>query len=157
MALQYEDLLLPLVVMLTIPLGVTGGLFLLWITGSTLDIMAAIGFIVILGLIVDDPILKVETLVRLEKQYIQEGMIRDERLLSRIIHEAGDQCLKPLLMVSLTTSIAMVPVLFLGGIGNDLQRPMALVVIGGLSIGTFFTTWFVPLAYWYLFKWKNKI
>ncbi|SFM59690.1 Multidrug efflux pump subunit AcrB [Chitinophaga sp. YR627] len=157
MALQYEDLLLPLVVMLTIPLGVTGGLFLLWITGSALDIMAAIGFIVILGLIVDDPILKVETLVRLEKQYMQEGMIRDEQLLSRIIHEAGDQCLKPLLMVSLTTSIALVPVLFLGGIGNDLQRPMALVVIGGLSIGTFFTTWFVPLAYWYLFKWKNKI
>ncbi len=67
LAIQYEDLLQPLVVMLTIPLGITGGMLLLWLTGGTLNVMAAIGFIVVLGLIVDDPILKIETLNRLEK------------------------------------------------------------------------------------------
>lgn len=156
LAVQYENLILPFIVMLTIPLGVTGGMFLLWITGSTLDVMAVIGFIVILGLVVDDPILKVETLNRLEKKYAGMGIPRDDALLEKILHEAGDICLKPLLMVSLTTSIAMVPVLLVGGLGNDLQRPMALVIIGGLTIGTFFTTWFIPLAYWYAAKWINK-
>lgn len=157
LAIQYEDLVQPLIVMLTIPLGITGGMFLLWATGGTLDVMAAIGFIVILGLIVDDPILKIETLNRLEKKYRSQGLQQNDKLLERMIHEAGDLCLKPLLMVSLTTSIALVPVLFVGGIGNDLQKPLAIVIIGGLTIGTFFTTWFIPLAYWYVAKWKNKI
>jgi multidrug efflux pump subunit AcrB len=156
LAIQYESLVQPIVVMLTIPLGITGGMFLLWITGGTLDVMAAIGFIVILGLIVDDPILKIETLNRLEKKYIAQGLKHDDQLLEKMIHEAGDICLKPLLMVSLTTSIALVPVLFVGGIGNDLQKPLSIVIIGGLTIGTFFTTWFIPLAYWYVTKWKNK-
>ena len=156
LAIQYEDLLLPLIVMLTIPLGITGGMFLLWLTGGTLNVMAAIGFIVILGLIVDDPILKVEVLQRLQKEYRLKGYETSDELLKKMIHEAGDICLKPLLLVSLTTSIAMVPVLWIGGIGNDLQKPMAYVIIGGLTAGTFFTTWFIPLAYWYLSKWRKK-
>lgn len=157
LAVQYEDLILPLIVMLTIPLGITGGMFLLWLTHGTLDVMAAIGFIVILGLIVDDPILKVETLNRIEKQYRHKGLYNDPELLEKMIHEAGSICLKPLLMVSLTTSIAMVPVLFVGGIGNDLQKSLAVVIIGGLTIGTFFTTWFIPLAYYYVKKWSKKV
>ncbi|WP_276482363.1 efflux RND transporter permease subunit [Paraflavitalea pollutisoli] len=159
LAVQYESLVQPLIVMLTIPLGVAGGLFLLWVTGGTLDVMAAIGFIVILGLIVDDPILKIETLNRLEKRYRAAGLPIDQQLMEQMIHEAGDICLKPLLMVSLTTSIALVPVLFVSGIGNDLQKPLAIVIIGGLTIGTFFTTWFIPIAYWYITvrsKKKNK-
>lgn len=156
LAIQYESLVQPVIVMLTIPLGITGGMLLLWLTGGTLDVMAAIGFIVILGLIVDDPILKIETLNRLEKKYFEQGLLHDDRLLEKMIHEAGDTCLKPLLMVSLTTSIALVPVLFVSGIGNDLQKPLAIVIIGGLTIGTFFTTWFIPLAYWYVTKLKIK-
>ncbi|MCX6300237.1 MAG: efflux RND transporter permease subunit [Bacteroidetes bacterium] len=152
LALQYESLIEPIIVMLTIPLGITGAVFLLWLTNSNLDIMAAIGFIVILGLVVDDPILKIETLNRLEKKYKAEGLVFNDDLLERMIHEAGDICLKPLLMVSLTTSIALVPVIFIGGLGNDLQKPMAYVIIGGLTIGTFFTTWFIPLSYWYIKK-----
>ncbi len=154
LAFQYESLIQPFLVMLTIPIGISGGMFMLWIMGGTLDVMAAIGFIVILGLIVDDPILKVETLNRLQKKYLNMGLKKDSQLLMRMIHEAGDICLKPLLMVSLTTSFALLPVLFVGGIGNDLQKPLALVIIGGLTIGTFFTTWFVPLAFWFLNKHK---
>jgi len=156
LAIQYESLWQPLLVMLTIPLGITGGMVLLWASGGTLNVMAAIGFVVILGLIVDDPILKIETLNRLHKQYMAEGRIMDDALLEKMIHQAGDICLKPLLMVSLTTSIAMVPVLFIDGIGNDLQKPLSYVIIGGLTVGTFFTTWFIPLAYWTMIKWKQK-
>jgi multidrug efflux pump subunit AcrB len=156
LAIQYENLVQPLIVMLTIPLGIGGGTLLLWLAGYSLDVMGAIGFIVILGLIVDDPILKIETLNRLSKEYEQKGLRFDHALLEKMIHQAGDVCLKPLLLVSLTTSIAMVPVLFIGGIGNDLQKPLALVIIGGLTIGTFFTTWFIPLAYWFVYKWTRK-
>lgn len=154
LALQYESTVQPIVVMATIPLGITGGMLLLWLTSGTINTMSAIGFIVVLGLIVDDPILKVEVLNRLEKKYLAQGLKPDEELLKKMIHEAGDLCLKPLLMVSLTTSIALVPVLLTGGIGNDLQKPLAMVIIGGLTIGTFFTTWFTPLAYYYLAKWR---
>lgn len=156
LAIQYESLLLPFLVMLTIPLGITGSMLLLWLTGGTLDVMAAVGLIVVLGLIVDDPILKIEVLTRLEKKYRLEGLKKDDQLMKKMIHEAGDICLKPLLMVSLTTSIALVPVLFINGIGNDLQKPLAIVIIGGLTIGTFFTTWFIPLVYWYYSKWIKK-
>lgn len=156
LAIQYEDLLMPLIVMLTIPLGVTGGMLCLWLSGGTLNIMSLIGFIVILGLIVDDPILKVETLKNLENKYKKDGLTFDDETLKKMIHEAGDRCLKPLLMVSLTTSIALVPVLFVGGIGNDLQKPLSVVIIGGLTIGTFFTTWFIPLAFWFISKWRLK-
>jgi multidrug efflux pump subunit AcrB len=156
LVIQYESMVQPLVVMLTIPLGVSGAMAILWLTGGSLNVMAAVGFIVVLGLIVDDPILKIETLNRLEKKYRAEGLAFNEGLLKRMIHEAGDICLKPLLMVSLTTSIALVPVLLIPGIGNDLQKPLALVVIGGLTIGTFFTTWFIPLAYWYSMRWKGR-
>ncbi len=156
LAYEYEDLLQPLIVMLTIPLGVSGALILLYLSGGTLDVMALIGLIVVLGLIVDDPILKVETLNRLTKKYQAQGVRFDEQLLKTIIHEAGDICLKPLLMVSLTTSVAMIPVFFVGGIGNDLQKPLALVIIGGLTLGTFFTTWLIPLSYWYLIKLRKS-
>lgn len=158
LAIQFESLLQPIIVMLTIPLGITGAMVLLYFCGGNLNVMTAIGFIVVLGLVVDDPLLKVETMNRLAKQYLEQGHEWNEQLLTRLIHEAGDFCLKPLILVSATTSIAMVPVLLFDGIGNDLQRPMAWVIIGGLSIGTFFTTWFIPLAYWYTQKWtiKNK-
>lgn len=116
--------------------------------------MAGIGFVVILGLVVDDPVLKVEVLTRLEKKYKAEGLKKDKHLMERMIHEAGTICLKPVLLTTLTTTFALVPVLFIHGIGNDLQRPFAIVIIGGLTIGTFFTLWFVPLAYWYASKWK---
>ncbi|OQP59827.1 efflux RND transporter permease subunit [Niastella populi] len=152
LAYEYEDLLQPLIVMMTIPLGVSGALLLLYVSGASLDVMALIGLIVVLGLIVDDPILKVETLNSLRSKYMAQGARFDEQLLKKIIYEAGDICLKPLLMVSLTTSVALIPVFFVRGIGNDLQKPLALVIIGGLTIGTFFTTWFVPLSYWYLIK-----
>ncbi|MBK9490767.1 MAG: efflux RND transporter permease subunit [Haliscomenobacter sp.] len=153
LALQFENLIQPILVMLTIPLGVAGALVLLYLQQGSLDVMAAIGFVVVLGIIVDDPILKVEVINRLFKTYESEGISRLQAL-EKAIHDAGDICLKPLLMTSLTTSLALVPVLFTPGIGSDLQKPMVYIIIGGLTMGTFFTTWFIPLAYWFITKKK---
>lgn len=153
LALQFENLIQPILVMLTIPLGVAGALMILYLQNSSIDIMAAIGFVVVLGIIVDDPILKVEVINRLRRNYTSKGLGKREAL-ELAIYEAGDVCLKPLLMTSLTTSLALVPVLFTPGIGSELQKPMIFVIIGGLTIGTFFTTWFIPLAYWLITKKK---
>jgi multidrug efflux pump subunit AcrB len=154
LAIQYENSVQPLIVMLSIPLGISGAVFLLWIFGFGLNVMTAAGFIVVLGLIVDDPILKVETLNRLAKYRFNHSLPLDAEAIGEMIHEAGHLCLKPLLLVSLTTSAALIPALIIPGFGNQLQKPMAVVIIGGLTIGTFFTTWFIPLAYWYMVKWK---
>lgn len=145
---QYENLVIPLIVMLTIPIGISASLFFLWLSGGTLNIMAGIGLIVVLGLIVDDPILKMEMIKRLEREYGYDKAPIDKNRYVSLIHEAGSMSLKSLLLVSLTTSIAMVPILIFSGLGNDLQRPLAIVIIGGLTVGTFFTLWFVPIAYW---------
>jgi multidrug efflux pump subunit AcrB len=69
LAVQFENLVQPLLVMLTMPLGVFGAMLLLYANGAALDVMAAIGFVVVLGIIVDDPILKVDTINRLLAQY----------------------------------------------------------------------------------------
>lgn len=147
LAVQFENLVQPLLVMLTMPLGIFGAMLLLYANGAALDVMAAIGFVVVLGIIVDDPILKVDTINRLLAQYELAGMPRRQAL-DRAIHDAGEICLKPLLMTSLTTSLALVPVLFTSGIGADLQKTLVYVIVGGLTIGTFFTTCFIPLVYW---------
>lgn len=153
LAVQFENLLQPLLVMLTMPLGIFGSMLFLYASGAALDVMAAIGFVVVLGIIVDDPILKVDAINRLLLQYQTEGMPR-RLALERAIHDAGDICLKPLLMTSLTTSLALVPVLFTSGIGADLQKTLVYVIVGGLTIGTFFTTCFIPLVYWMIAR-KN--
>ncbi|WP_160712287.1 efflux RND transporter permease subunit [Chitinophaga solisilvae] len=151
LAVQFENLVHPLIIMLTMPLGIAGALLIVYLAGGTLDIMAGVGFVVVLGIIVDDPILKMETLRRLRSQYEAAGLSKREAM-TRAIHEAGEICLKPLLMTSLTTSLALMPVLFTGGIGNDLQKPLVYVIAGGLTIGSFFTLWFIPLAYWFFTK-----
>lgn len=156
LALQFENLIHPLIVMLTIPFGITGSMIVLWLSGGTLDIMAAIGFVVVLGIIVDDPSLKVETINRLIKHYSERDNLTNREKLDLALKEAGELCLKPLLMVSLTTSLALLPVLFTGGLGNELQKPLVYVIIGGLTIGTFFTLWFIPLVYWFITNNKNE-
>ncbi|AMR33098.1 hypothetical protein A0256_17595 [Mucilaginibacter sp. PAMC 26640] len=150
LAMQFESLAYPFIVMLTLPLGISAALLLLWMCGGTLDIMAAVGFVVVLGIIVDDPILKVETINRIRRQYKESGREETTEQLEQLLHQAGEICLKPLLMTSLSTSLALLPVLFTPGIGSDLQRPMVYVIIGGLTIGTFLAVWFVPLSYFFL-------
>jgi len=155
LAVQFENLVHPFLVMFTIPLGIGGAMLILWLAGGTLNIMAAIGFVVVLGIIVDDPSLKVETINRLRAEYVAAGMTDKREILLKALHGAGEICLKPLLMVSLTTSLALIPVFFTGGIGNDLQKPLVYIIVGGLTIGTFFTLWFIPLAYWFITKKDN--
>jgi multidrug efflux pump subunit AcrB len=140
----------PLIVIFTLPLGILGALLVLQLAGASLNVMSAIGIIVMLGIMVNDAILKIDTINRLRLLPTQEDSPRE--VLAAAIAKTGQIRLKPILMTSITTILALLPVIFSTGIGADLQRPLVYSVIGGLTIGTFTALYFVPLAYWFVSK-----
>ena len=146
MAAQFESLWQPLIILLEIPIDIGGALLLLWLFGGTINIMAAIGIVVMSGVIINDSILKLHTINLLRK----EGKTIEEA-----IKLGGKLRLKPILMTSLTTILALLPFLFMDGLGAKLQRPLALTVIGGMIIGTFISLYFIPLMYSLLSKKEN--
>ncbi len=105
--------------------------------------MSMIGIIVVSGITINDSILKIDTINRLRKQGYK---IKDAIL------ESGKRRFKPIMMTSLTTILALVPLLFIKGMGSDLQLPLALSVIGGLTIGTLVSLYLIPIFYYYLYK-----
>ncbi|MEG0468147.1 MAG: efflux RND transporter permease subunit, partial [Mucinivorans sp.] len=95
------------------------------------------------GIVINDSILKVDTINRLR---------RDGYSTLRAVLMGGRRRLKPIIMTSLTTILAIVPFLFAGGMGNDLQRPLSLTLIGGMVVGTLVSVFFIPLAYYYCYR-----
>jgi multidrug efflux pump subunit AcrB len=106
-----------------------------------INLMSMIGLIVMSGVIINDSILKVDT--------INQLMIEGYSLL-RALLVAGQRRLKPILMTALVTVLAMVPLLFSSGMGAELQKPLALALTGGMIVGTLVSLFFVPLCYYYL-------
>lgn len=150
LAAQFESLVQPLIVIFTLPLGISGALLVLNAAGGTLNVMSAIGIIVMLGIMVNDAILKIDTINRQKREMAESkpGLTAKE-VLTQAISQTGEIRLKPILMTSITTILALLPVVFSSGLGADLQRPLVFSVIGGLTIGTFTALYFVPLAYWF--------
>lgn len=143
LAAQFESFTQPLIVLLEVPMDIAGALGLLWLFGGTINLMAMIGIIVMSGIIINDSILKIDTINQLRKK----GMG-----LMEAIETGGRRRLKPILMTSLTTILALVPFLFAHDMGSELQQPLALTVIGGMTLGTFVSLYFIPLCYYYLNK-----
>jgi multidrug efflux pump subunit AcrB len=146
LAAQFESLVQPLILLLEVPIDIAGALLLLWLFGGTLNLMSMIGLVVMSGIIINDSILKIDTINHLRK----DGMP-----LLEAICEGGHRRLKPIIMTSITTILALVPVLWSGSMGSELQRPLALTVIGGMTLGTIVSLYFIPLCYYYLYR-KEK-
>jgi len=143
LAAQFESFIQPLIVLLEIPIDFAGALFLLWIFGGSVNVMSAIGIVVMSGIIINDSILKIDTINRAR---------REGAPLLEAIHIGGRRRLKPIIMTSLTTILALLPFLFFKGLGAELQKPLALTVIGGMTIGTLVSLYFIPLAYWAIYR-----
>lgn len=143
LAAQFESLRLPFIVLLEVPIAMAGALIMLLLFNATLNVMSMIGLLVMAGIIINDSILKIDTINRLRAS----GMP-----LMRALHTAGHYRLKPILMTSITTISALLPFLFITGLGGELQKPLALAVMGGLGLGTLVSLYFVPLCYYYLFN-----
>ncbi len=141
LAAQFESFILPVIVLLEVPIDLFGALLFLKLFGAGINIMSAIGIIVMAGIIINDSILKIDTINKL----MDSG-----KPLIRSIFEAGRRRLKPIIMTSLTTILAMAPFLFQKGMGAELQKPLALAIIGGMFLGTFVSLYFIPMMYYIL-------
>jgi len=143
LASQFESILQPFIVFIEIPIDIAGALLLLWITGNSLNIMSMIGLVVMMGIIINDSILKIDTINRL---------VREGYKVVDAIHMGGRKRLKPIIMTSATTILAMIPFLWGSDMGSRLQQPLAWTIIGGMTIGTFVSLFFIPLAYYYMHR-----
>lgn len=142
LAAQFESLVQPLIILSEIVADLTGALLLLWICGAGINLMSMIGIVVMCGIIINDSILKVDTINRLRKQYS----------LLRAIMVAGNRRLSPILMTSLTTILAIAPFLVRGNMGADLQFPLSLALIGGMVVGTAVSIFFIPVLYYNIYN-----
>ncbi len=135
LAAQYESLTDPLIVMLSVPVAAIGVFGVLWATDTTLNVQSYIGCIMLGGIVVNNAILLVERTRGLQA----EGMPR-----MRAALEAGRLRLRPILMTTLTTVIALFPLALGIGEGADAQAPMARAVLGGLAASTIITLVLIP-------------
>ncbi len=146
LAAQFESLLLPVIVLIEIPVDIFGSFLLLKLFGESINLMSLIGIIVMSGIVINDSILKIDTINRMRRT--------DTPLLKSII-TAGNRRLKPILMTSITTILALFPFLFMRGMGAELQKPLAVSVIGGMFVGTIVSLYFIPLSYYVIDKYLN--
>jgi HAE1 family hydrophobic/amphiphilic exporter-1 len=138
MASQFESLIHPFVILFSIPLALVGAVLALFLTGTTLNIVALIGVIMLAGIVVNNAIV----LVDLINQLRTEGLARTEAIL-----EAGRARLRPILMTSLTTALGLLPMALGFGEGSEVRAPMAITVIGGLVMSTLLTLVVIPVMY----------
>lgn len=139
MAVQYESVRNPLVILVSIPLALVGVVLLLWATSTPLSAPALLGVILLAGIVVNNAILLVE--------YVEQ--VRRERNMppAEAVVEAGAIRLRPILMTTTTTVLGMLPLAIGIGEGTEMMRPLALSVVGGLSISTILTLIVIPCAY----------
>lgn len=146
MASQFESLRHPFTILLTIPLAGVGCIYAFLIAGASLNMMAFIGVIMLAGIAVNNSILLVDATNKLKAGGLP---------LAEALKAAGQQRIRPIIMTSLTTILALLPMCFGFGEGASLRSPMALAVIGGLFTSTIMTLIVIPCVY-YIFDRKDK-
>ena len=147
LASQFESLVQPFIILSEVVIDIGVSLGVLWLLGVSINMMSLIGLVVITGIVINDSILKIDTINRL----VRSGME-----VEAAVHEAGHRRLKAILMTSLTTILAVAPFLSRGNMGADLQFPMALVVIVGMAAGTLVSLFYVPTVYAAIYKKRGR-
>ena len=143
MVAQFQSLLSPFIVILTVPLAFTGGLLGLWGAGETLSITGLLGFVILMGTVVNNGIVFVDY----ANQLRIGGMKRRDALIV-----TGKTRMRPILMTAMTTILAMSTMLFGDDMANQMSRGMVIVIIGGLVYATFMTLYIIPVMYDILFR-----
>jgi HAE1 family hydrophobic/amphiphilic exporter-1 len=138
LASQFESLLYPFIIMFTVPLAFSGGALGLFITGRTLSVPSVIGFLMLSGIVVNNAIVMIDyvNILRRKGHDVVEAILM-----------AGPTRLRPILMTSLTTILALMPIALATGEGAEIQSPLATVVIGGLLLSTLLTLVLIPVMY----------
>ncbi len=151
MAVQYNSLLDPLVIMLTIPLALVGGILGLFVTQTAIGATVIVGAVLLVGIVVNNAIIMVET----------ANQIREEEECDRrtAILKAAPQRLRPILMTTVTTILGMFPLSLGIGEGSEFLQPLGIVVFSGLSVATLLTLFIIPCFYLLihdLFAWRGR-
>ncbi len=139
MASQFESLLQPLVIMFTIPLGMVGSALALLLLDETVSVVVLIGLIMLAGIVVNNAIVLVDYINTLRRR---DGLPKFEA-----VAEAGRLRLRPILMTTSTTVLALLPMAMGVGQGSEIRAPMAITVIGGLLLSTLLTLVVIPMMY----------
>ena len=146
LAAQFESMVQPTIILSEMVIDVFFVVLGLWLFGETLNIMSMIGIIVMGGIVINDSILKIDTINRLR---------RAGTPLLKAILVAGHERLLPIIMTSLTTIFAMLPFMSKGSIGADMQYPLSLALIIGMIVGTLVSLFFVPMVYYIIYNRKS--
>jgi heavy metal efflux system protein len=131
-----------LLILANIPFAMIGGVFALWLSGEYLSVPASVGFIALLGIAVLNGVVMVSHF----QQLAEQGMDA-----SKIAYDGAKRRLRPVLMTASITAFGLIPLLFATGPGAEIQRPLAIVVIGGLITATFLTLFVLPILYQHFF------
>lgn len=142
---QYESYIDPLIILFSVPLSLAGGIFLLKLFGQTINLYSQIGLITLIGLITKHGILIVDFANKLKA----DGLSRIEAVV-----EASRLRLRPILMTTFAMVLGAVPLAFASGAGAESRRPIGLVIVGGMTLGTLFTLFVVPVIYTFLSRKK---
>ena len=138
MAAQFESLTYPFIIMFSVPFALSGVLFALFITGTTMNIMSILGAIMLIGIVVKNGIVLIDYTMLLRE--------RGLGIIPATVRAARSR-LRPILMTTLTTILGMVPLATSQGVGAEMWRPLGIAVIGGLTVSTIMTLVYTPVMY----------
>lgn len=136
-----------LLILVNVPLAVIGGVFSLYLSGQYLSVPSSVGFITLFGVAVLNGVVMVESI----NQRIKDGSSTDEA-----VFEGAVSRLRPVLMTAITSALGLIPMLMSSGVGAEIQRPLASVIVGGLLTATLLTLFVVPVLYKHFSKEKIK-
>jgi cobalt-zinc-cadmium resistance protein CzcA len=132
-----------MLILVNVPLAVIGGVFSLWISGQYLSVPSSVGFITLFGVAVLNGVVMVESI----NQRIMDGLA-----VSDAVFDGAISRLRPVLMTAITSALGLIPMLLSQGVGAEIQKPLASVIVGGLITATFLTLFVLPV----LFTWFSK-
>lgn len=147
LAIQFESFIDPLIIIVTVPLGIAGALFGLWIMGCSLNIYSYIGLITLIGVITKHGILIVE----FANQQLREGLS-----LEAAVNQACALRFRPIIMTTCTTILGALPLIITGGAGSENRFVIGVTLIGGMAIGTLLTLTLLPLVFQMVHEYKNR-
>jgi multidrug efflux pump subunit AcrB len=147
LASQFKSLLDPFVIIISVPLGLAGVAFALWATGTTLSVNSFMGAIMMVGIVVSNGVLLID--------FTRVLQARGQPLLEAVV-QAGKTRLRPILMTTIATIVGLAPMAMGMGEGSETNLPLARAVIGGLTVSTIFTLFFIPALYTLLERFSRK-
>jgi len=138
MASQFESLRMPAIIMFSVPFALSGVIMALWVTHRSLDMIGALGLVLLVGIVVKNGIVLVDYINLMRERGYE---------LNEAIQMSGRSRIRPVLMTAFTTVLGMVPMAVSEGEGAEMWQPLGIVVIGGLMVSTFLTLYIVPVLY----------